>query len=212
MPGDQGVIVEPSGASEFRQRIERIEVLIRAIEQSADPTARAGAQELVQAVLELHGAGFARVLERLGEAGPPGRSLLDAMARDDLVGSLLLLHGLHPLDLETRVQQALDSVRPFLRSHGGEVALLGVADGVVRLRLQGSCQGCPSSAETLKNRIEEAIVSAAPDAAAIEVEGADQPPAGFIPVERLLGGMGSVNGLIPPEPDGHGQVMMGPPR
>ena len=74
------------------------------------------------------------------------------------MGGLLLLHGLHPLDLEARVRQALDKVRPYLRSHGGNVELLGVDEGVVRLRLEGSCHGCPSSAATMRQTIEEAIL------------------------------------------------------
>ena len=187
--------MDPTADCEFRRRIERIETLIRSIERSADPETKVCAQELIRAVLDLHGAGFARVCDRLGEAGESGRSLLDAMARDDLVGSLLMLHGLHPLDLESRVQHALESVRPFLHTHGGEVELVGIFDGVVRLRMQGSCKGCPSSADTLKNRIEEAIVAAAPDATAIEVEGIAEPtPApssGFISVEQLWSGTGN---------------------
>ena len=86
-------------------------------------------------------------------------------------GCILLLHGLHPLDLETRVRQALDKVRPLLRSHGGNVELLGLAGGVARLRMLGSCDGCPSSAMTLKTAIEEAIYEKAPDVTAIEVDG-----------------------------------------
>ena len=97
--------------------------------------------------------------------------MIDAFAGDDLVGAILLLHGLHPLDLETRVRQALDKVRPLLRSHGGNVELLGLAGGVARLRMLGSCDGCPSSAMTLKTAIEEAIFEKAPDVTAIEVEG-----------------------------------------
>jgi Fe-S cluster biogenesis protein NfuA len=204
--------VDPTGGGEFRQRIEQIETLIQSIEQSADPTTRACAQALIQAVLDLHGAGFSRIREQLGEAGEPGRSLLDAMARDDLVGSLLMLHGLHPLDLESRVQQALESVRPFLHTHGGEVELVGVVDGVVRLRMQGSCKGCPSSADTLKNRVEEAIVAAAPDATSIEVEAAAEtmaaPTTGFISVEQLWSG----NGKGPIRPERDGLPMAGHPR
>ena len=104
-------------------------------------------------------------------AGEAGAAILDACARDDVVGGLLLLHGLHPLDLEARVRQALEQVRPYLRSHGGNVELLGVGDGVVRLRLEGSCHGCPSSAVTMKQTIEEAILAKAPDVTAVEVEG-----------------------------------------
>jgi Fe-S cluster biogenesis protein NfuA len=156
---------------EFRQRMERIEILLREVERISDPGARACTRELVQAVLDLHGAGLERALEHIAAVGDAGLGLIDVLARDDLVGSLLLLHGLHPLDVETRVRQALDKVRPSLRSHGGEVELLGVAEGVVRLRLEGSCHGCPSSAATLKSLIEEAICDKAPDVTAIEVEG-----------------------------------------
>jgi Fe-S cluster biogenesis protein NfuA len=205
------VTVESTVDGAFRQRIERIESLIHTIERSADPATRTAVQELIQAVLDLHGMGLARVCERLGEAGEPGRSLLDDLARDDLVGSLLMLHGLHPLDLESRVQQALDSIRPFLRSHGGEVELVGITDGVVQLRMKGSCQGCPSSSETLRNRIEEAIVAAAPDATGIAVEGVAEPtPApssGFISVEQLLSHHG--NGAVRPERDV--RPLVGPP-
>jgi Fe-S cluster biogenesis protein NfuA len=95
----------------------------------------------------------------------------DACTRDEVVAGLLLLHGLHPLDMEARIRQALEQVRPFLRSHGGNVELIDVAAGVVRLRLVGSCDGCPSSAETMSQTIEEAILARAPDVMAVEVEG-----------------------------------------
>jgi Fe-S cluster biogenesis protein NfuA len=104
-------------------------------------------------------------------------ALLKTFSDDDLIGSLLLLHDLHPLDLETRVLQALDEVRPYLKSHGGNVELIGVDDGVARLRLEGSCNGCAASAITLKNTIEEAINKVAPDLERLDVEGVnDQPP------------------------------------
>ena len=69
-----------------------------------------------------------------------------------------------------RVEAALDSVRPYLGSHGGDVELLEVADdGVVRLRLLGSCNSCPSSSVTLELAVEDAIEAAAPEVASIEV-------------------------------------------
>ena len=114
-------------------------------------------------------AGAARALRR--GAGADRRdvgerddgALARALADDELVAHLLLLHGLHPVPLEERVREALDEVRPYLDSHGGDVELLGVEDGVVRLRLQGSCSGCPSSAVTLKLAIEDAIHRRAPE-------------------------------------------------
>ena len=117
-----------------------------------------------------------------------GYAVFDRFAEDDLVGSLLLLYGLHPHPIETRITQALDKVRPYLDSHGGNVELLGVADGVVRLRMQGSCKSCPSSAMTLKLAIEEAIYAAAPDVVTIEAEGVELPPtvskSGFVQIGK----------------------------
>jgi Fe-S cluster biogenesis protein NfuA len=158
----------------FHQSIQRIEGLIQEVERYQDPAAKAHTREMVQAVLDLHGAGLEKMLEILAEAGEPGLALIDNLARDDLVSSLLLLYGLHPLDLETRVRQALDKVRPYLRSHGGNVELLSTEGGVVRLRLQGSCDGCPSSAVTMKSSIEEAIYEKAPDVAGIEVAAVEE--------------------------------------
>lgn len=174
---------------EFSRCIERIDALIQSIERSADPALRADAQGLLQAVLELHGAGLSRILDRVAQEGAPGRAVLDDLASDDLVRNVLLLHDLHPVDLESRVLRALDSVRPQLRGHGGEVTLVDVVDGVVRLRLEGNCHGCPSSAQTMKHLIEEAIIDAAPDATSIEVEGlagSTPAPAGLITIDQLL--------------------------
>ncbi len=171
---------------DVRRRIEHLEALIQGLDQLADPAGREQSRELVQTLLEFHGAAVARVLERIAELGESGHALIASLAGDDLVSNLLLLYGLHPLDLEVRIRQALDQVRPYLRNHNGDVALLSVIDGVVRLRMQGSCHGCPSSAMTLKNAIEEAIYAKAPDVAAIEVEGVVSAPAGPVDVLPII--------------------------
>jgi Fe-S cluster biogenesis protein NfuA len=158
--------------------MEQIEGLVRKIETLPDPEARASALGLVQALMEFHGAGLDRMMELIADSGEAGYAVFDRFAEDDLVGSLLLLYGLHPLPLETRVSRALDKVRPYLDSHGGSVKLLGITDGVVGLRLEGSCKSCPSSSMTLKLAIEEAIYAAAPDVAGIEAEGVPEPAQG----------------------------------
>ena len=167
--------------------MQRIEELIGKIETVADPETRAVAVELVQSLMEFHGAGLERMMELVAEADEAGSNIFESFARDSLVGSLLLLYGLHPVDVETRVMQALDKARPLLDSHGGDVELLGIDEGVVRLRFQGSCKGCPSSALTLKHTIEEAIYAVAPDVTAIESEGlVEQPsPTGLVQLGRL---------------------------
>jgi Fe-S cluster biogenesis protein NfuA len=155
---------------EIQLRMQRIEESVRALESSADSGVRSSALELTQSLMELHGAGIERMLEIAFDSGVHGSEIIDRFAGDELVAQLLLLYDLHPLGLEIRARRALEDVRPYLRSHGGNVELLGVADGVIRLRLQGNCHGCPSSAETLRQLIEQAIYEAAPDARAIEVE------------------------------------------
>jgi Fe-S cluster biogenesis protein NfuA len=163
---------------QLHDRVRRVESLLHEVEQFKDPQMRAKTREIVQVLMDLHGAGLEKMLTHLASTGDAGLAMIDSLAQDELVASLLLLYGLHPLDLEARVNQALVKVRPYLSSHGGNVELLGVEEGVVRLRLQGSCHGCPSSAVTLKQTIEEAIMEKAPDAAGIQVEGdAEQIPA-----------------------------------
>lgn len=155
----------------FHRLSQRIEGLIARIEAAPDPNARTDALNLAQAMMELHAAGLDRLMEIVAQAGDPGYALMDDFAGDGLVAGLLLLYGLHPYDVETRVMKALDETRPFLRSHGGDVEFLGVADGTVRLRLAGSCRNCSSSTMTLKLAIERAIYEAAPDVTEIVTEG-----------------------------------------
>jgi Fe-S cluster biogenesis protein NfuA len=154
--------------ADFRRRVQRIETLIREIDGLADAAARARARELIRAVLELHGAGLTRLLEHC--AAVEGESMITALARDDLVSSLLLLHGLHPLDAETRVRQALETVRPRVRAHGGTVELLEIVDGAARLRLSGAWDSSSPAFTALRQAIEEAICAKAPDVTVGAVE------------------------------------------
>ena len=102
--------------------------------------------------------------------------MIAELAGDPLVESLLLLHGLHPLDVDARIQRALDQVRPYLGSHAGGVQYLGVTDGVARLRLEGSCNGCPSSTVTVRLAIQGAVLEAAPEVTEVVVEGMTTAP------------------------------------
>jgi Fe-S cluster biogenesis protein NfuA len=167
------------GTQELRASGERIDQLIEELRSTVDPRTCARVDEVLRLVTELYGAGLARVRE-LAE-GTPG--MLDALVADDLVCSLLLVHGIHPEPLALRVERALAKVRPFLSSHGGDVELLEVdeAAGAVRLALLGSCDGCPSSAVTLQSAVELAIVEAAPEVVCIDVDDAPGPVPG-VPV------------------------------
>ncbi len=159
---------------DFQAELRRLDSLLQESGRFTDPAAQAHARALVQAVLGLHGAGLERILSHLEAAGEAARPALDACIADEVVSGLLLLHGLHPLDLEERVREAMRQVRPTLQLQGSAVELVGVDEGVVRLRLVGDCE---SSAATIRQSIEEAINGKAPDAAAVEIEGLPDVPA-----------------------------------
>jgi Fe-S cluster biogenesis protein NfuA/nitrite reductase/ring-hydroxylating ferredoxin subunit len=164
--------------SHWRSAGARIQALIEAC--AADtPAAQARAEQLVREVVDLYGAALVRVMAAVDDP-----ALADRLAADDLIGSLLLVHGVHPQDLTERVTQALDGVRPYLGSHGGDVQLLGIVDGVVRLSFSGSCKSCPSSAVTLELAVEDAVRTAAPEIDSVEAVAAGSES--VIPVDSLM--------------------------
>ncbi len=160
-------------ARNLREVGSGIERLLDELGAEADPAVRSKAEELVRLLVDFYGAALGRVVE-LADQG-----LLERLADDELVASLLILHDLHPLDTKARVERALERVRPYLGSHAGGVELLGIDDrGVVHLRLQGTCNGCQASTLTVKLSIERAIEEAAPELRGVEVEGmVEEPPA-----------------------------------
>ena len=152
---------------EVRQLVARVEELLGQLD--GDPRA----SEAVQALVQLYG----EALERLLAGADP--------AADELLSHLLLVHDLHPVDVETRVRRALEDVRPYLGSHGGDVALLAIEDGVARVRLEGTCNGCPSSTVTLRNAIEEAIMQAAPELEGVDAEGVTESQPALVQIGSL---------------------------
>jgi Fe-S cluster biogenesis protein NfuA/nitrite reductase/ring-hydroxylating ferredoxin subunit len=180
---------EPAGTCgsevQWRTAGDRIQTLLDSCAASGS-TAYERAQQLVREVVGLYGAGLERIIQLSG----PG--MAERLATDDLVASLLLVHGLHPHDVDRRVSDALDRVRPYLGSHGGDVDLLEVTDGpdgaVLRLAFKGSCKSCPSSAVTLELAVEDAVRAAAPEISSIEVVAAEPTIAStsMIPAESLL--------------------------
>jgi Fe-S cluster biogenesis protein NfuA/nitrite reductase/ring-hydroxylating ferredoxin subunit len=159
----------PSAASE--ELLVRVQELQAQIEAAGDPDTRALAEELVAAVVQMYGAGLERIVGALLDAGEDGRGLAATLAEDAHVATLLLIHDLHPVPLDERVQGALEQVRPYMESHGGNVELLSLRDGVARIRLQGSCSDCAASTVTLELAIKQALEQAAPDLEGLEVEG-----------------------------------------
>lgn len=161
-----------SDLASVRRAGERIERLLEEIRSMAPPPAMERVEELMHRVVGLYGDGLGRIVETVGAADLDVAQVRRRLIEDPLVASLLLLHDLHPVPVAERVSEALEKVRPYLGSHAGGVQLLGIGDdGVVRLRLKGSCDGCPSSLMTVKLAIERAIEEAAPEVARVEVEG-----------------------------------------
>jgi Fe-S cluster biogenesis protein NfuA len=160
-------------SQDLRATGDRIERILDELEAAADPSSYRRAAEALRLVVELYGAGLARIVHLLEEEAP---DLIDVFTSDDLIASLLVVHGLHPESLARRVEGALARVRPLLAAHAGDVELLDIDEeaGAVQLRLLGSCDGCPSSSITLQSAVERAIVEAAPEIVRLDV---DQPPA-----------------------------------
>jgi Fe-S cluster biogenesis protein NfuA/nitrite reductase/ring-hydroxylating ferredoxin subunit len=176
---------ELEGDAQWRSAGDRIQTLLDAT-SAGGTVARERAEQLVREVVELYGAGLSRVIAAVGDQAP---GMLNRLVADDLVASLLLVHGLHPHDVRRRVSDALDRVRPYLGSHGGDVHLLDIAGDTVQLQFAGSCKSCPSSAVTLELAVEDAIRAAAPEVSSIEVvapEPAAAESTAVIPAESLL--------------------------
>lgn len=170
---------ERGGDAQWRTAGDRIQTLLDST-SAGGVAARERAEQLVGEVVELYGAALSKIVDLTGDP-----TVIDRLAADDLVASLLLVHGLHPHDVHRRVSDALERVRPYLGSHGGDVHLVGIAGDTVQLQFAGSCNGCPSSAVTLELAVEDAIRSAAPEISSIEVVSAE-PVAAVIPADSLL--------------------------
>jgi Fe-S cluster biogenesis protein NfuA len=174
---------------DVREDMQRIGGLVQEIESIADPAARAATRDLVQSLMDLHGAVLEKTLDIVADAGEEGLNIIDRLGRDSLVSSVLILYGLHPEDIETRVVKTVDRVRSQLRKQGCEVELLGVNDGAIRLRVETGSHTCGSTAKTVQATLEETIYDAAPDLTSLVIEGLEEKPAsGFVALDKLMGG------------------------
>jgi Fe-S cluster biogenesis protein NfuA len=173
------------------QLLERVQQLSEQVDELPDPRARALASELVSAVIAMYGDGLERIVAAIDESGQAAAPIMARLTEDGAVSSLLLIHDLYPVDLQERVLEALDTVRPYMESHGGNVELVSLDDGVARLALRGSCNGCSASRATLEQAIEQALAEHAPDLAGLEVTGvvdAIPAPGAPAPTPAPLGG------------------------
>ncbi len=184
---------------DFRGDIQRIGGLVQEIEAIADLAVRAATKDLVQSLMDLHGAALEKALEIVAETGEPGMSIIDRLGRDSLVSSVLILYGLHPQDFESRVVKAVERVRSHLRKQGCEVELIGVNDGAIRLRVETGSHTCGSTAKTVQATLEGAMYDAAPDLTSLVIEGLEEKPAsGFVALDELMGGVSGSSGALGP--------------
>lgn len=167
-------------AKQPEQLVELVQELQARLDAAGEKAPRGLAEELVSAVVQMYGAGLERILNALLAAGDEGQRIAAGLAEDQLVATILLIHDLHPTALEDRVRGALDSVRPYMESHGGDVELLSLDHGVARIHLRGSCSDCSASSVTLELAIKQALDEAAPDLEALEVEGVAPQTAGGV--------------------------------
>ena len=174
---------------DFQGKVQRIGKLVAGLDDITDTEARASAKNLVQLILDLHAAGLEQVMEIVATNGDPGQHIIDDLGCDPLVSSLLVLYGLHPLDLETRVAQAVKRVQQRVRKGGGELELLGMDGATVRLRLQVTGHACGSTGKTLKAMVEDALYEDAPDIETLLIEGLEEQSgsSGFVPIANLSG-------------------------
>lgn len=172
----------------FRERLHEIGRLIADLDRISDERVRTAVRELVQRVTELHGAGMEKVLEIVFAQGGAGAKTIEQLAQDRVVGSLMVLHGLHPDSLETRVRRAIEDVAARLRKHDVTVHLLAVDEGDVRVRANASAHACGSTAATARAVIEEDLYEAAPDIASLTIEGLEpKSSGGFVALDQLVG-------------------------
>jgi len=153
---------------------KRLQELLEEIQSHPNPAARALLQECLHSLLAFYGDGLARILRHVQDAGSTGEEILERLMHDHAVSGLLLIHGLHPVALETRLRRALEKVRPYMQSHGGNIELLGLEMDVARVKLQGTCKSCPSSSVTLELAVRRAVEEACPDLLGFEVVGANR--------------------------------------
>jgi len=183
------------GEGEFQGRIERIEGLIHRLEAIPDVAQRNEMRELLQAVLELHGAALERMLAIVSEVSGPELGSSEALLRDSLVASVLLLHGLHPRDLDARVRGAIEKAQGVLRGYGARVTFAGAPGRNVRLEVRGV--DAAHTAKAVRAVLEEEIYEAAPDAASVVILGLEHfETPGFVPLEQILAAPMASNGHV----------------
>ncbi len=187
-----------AAVADFESLAKRVDEAMAALE-SLDPSARAVADEVKAAVEAIHRAGLVTIVQRM-RADEAARAVLFDLVDDPVVHLLLSLHEIVRPDPMTHANRVLVTVRPQLQSHGGDVTLVRIEDGIAFVRLDGACNGCSMSSVTLRNLVESALVEDVPSITGVEVL-PNEPSPTLIPLESLR---------IGPNPASEGWVKVGP--
>ncbi|MDP9457209.1 MAG: NifU family protein [Actinomycetota bacterium] len=151
-------VAQPASAGlprEFQHLLEWLGTGVERMEGIEDERTREEVLALLEGIDVLHRQALGRLLELVTNLG--GSGLVERASQDPMVRTLLEMYDLPEADERTQVEHALENVYPYFKSHGGKLELLGVEEGRVRVRLSGSCEGCPGTATTLKRVVEEAL-------------------------------------------------------
>ncbi len=176
--------MNPSMTSgEFQAHTEQVERLVQRVSGLADEDARSTSLELLQSLMDFHGAVLSRIVEFLSDSGEAGRNSLAKLGTDPLICGLLVLYGIHPVPLEERVMRAVEKLRPQLIKQDGSVELISVSDASVRVKIESSGHGCGSAPDKLKLTVEQAILEAAPEVVEIVVDTPSN--AAFVPLNMI---------------------------
>lgn len=154
---------EPS-FEELARRVDEATDRVAELEAPAKSTA----EDLKSAIEAVHRAGLVTIVRRM-RADDRARELLFELVDEPEVRLLLTLHKIIRADPMTEASRVLDTVRPGLQSHGGDVELVRIEDGVAYVRLQGACNGCSMASVTMRNGVEEALIENVPVINAVEV-------------------------------------------
>lgn len=191
---------------EFHEQIKQLGKLISQFDELPEGPQKLAGKQLVQLLMDVHGAGLERVMEIVFETGAAGSDAIQKLGQDPIVSSLLLLYSLHPDDVETRVNKAVERMRPRLRKLATAVELMHADESLVRVRLAASGHSCGSSTKDLRAIVEDCVYEFAPDITSLEILGLEEPvPTGFVALEALLGQNPAA--LRPSVSNGHLQPM-----
>ena len=177
-----------ANGTEFQEQVRQLGQLITQFDRMPEGPQKAACKDLVQLLMDVHGAGLERIMEIVFESGGHGPAIIDELGRDGITSSLLLLYSLHPDDLETRVNKAMERMRPRLRKVSCSADLMHIEKGAVQIRVTTSGHSCGSSTKDVRAIIEEGVYELAPDVASLEILGLEEPSnSGFVALESLIG-------------------------